>query len=62
MIEELKLITELFSTATDNALYAFLGYGIFNLIKLGMISFPIYKGFVFLVDRMFAKQENESEK
>lgn len=55
MIEELKLITELFKNATDNALYAFMGYGIFNLLKLTIITLPIYKGFMFLIDRMFKK-------
>ena len=53
MIEELKLITELFKNATDNALYAFLGYGLYNLAKISIITFPIYRGFVFTVDRMF---------
>ena len=61
MIEELRLITELFKSATDNALYAFLAYGVFNLLKLSIITFPVYKGFTFLVDRMFVKQENSNE-
>lgn len=61
MIEELKLITELFKSASDNALYAFLGYGIYNLIKTSIIVFPIYKGFTFLIDRMFVKEAKKEE-
>ena len=59
MIEELKLITELFKTATDNALYAFIGYGIFNLLKIAMYVVPGYKAFIFLVDRMFVGKNED---
>lgn len=59
MIEELKLITELFKSASDNALYALLGYGLYNLIKISIITFPLYKGFTFLVDRMFVKEKED---
>lgn len=62
MIEELKLIVELFQSATDKALYAFLAYGMFNLLKQAMIVFPIVHAIKFFISRAFVGGNNETKK
>ena len=60
MIEELKLITEIFKNTTDAALYAYLAYLGYGLAKLGLVVIPSYKAITFTVGRIFVS-ENSNE-
>lgn len=56
MVEELKIIAEIFSNATNSALIAYSLYLLTPLIKTAMIVIPVYKGFTFLISRMFVNE------
>lgn len=53
MIEELKLIAEIFNQASDTALYAFLAFGFFQLAKSALFLFPILAFLKFAVTKAF---------
>ena len=61
MIEELKIIAEIFKNATDGALYAYLAFIAYQLAKTAMIVFPILSGVKFIVSRIFV-DENSKDK
>lgn len=61
MVEELKIIMEIFKGASETALHAFIAYGAYKLVYLSVIVVPIYKFATFFVDRAFVKEgKNES--
>lgn len=61
MIDELKLLVELFQGATQTALYAFLAYGAYKLASLALIVLPIYKAVIFLISAMFPSMSEVSD-
>ncbi len=64
MIEELKVIAEIFKNATDGALYAYLAFIGYQLAKTSLIVFPILNGVKFLADKIFVderKNENKTD-
>lgn len=52
MVEELKLIAEIFKNATDGALWAYLGYLTYELVKLSILVFPIVSGVKYIIDKV----------
>ena len=59
MIEELKIIAEIFKNATDGALYAYIGYLFYGLLKISLIVFPISSVIKFIVSKSFIVEEND---
>ena len=57
MTEELKIIAEVFSNATDGALYAYLGYLGFTLAKVGIIVIPICSTVKFITNKVFISED-----
>jgi hypothetical protein len=57
MVEELKLITDLFSNATENALYAYITYILYQLLKTSLIVFPLVNVTKFVFKHIFVKEE-----
>ena len=61
MIEELKIISEIFKNATDNALWAYLVFIVYSLGKTALIVFPVLSGVKFITSKVFV-DENSKEK
>lgn len=62
MIEELKIIAEIFKNATDEALYAYLAFILYQLAKTAIIVFPILAAVKFTVGRIFVDASSENKK
>lgn len=60
MIEELKIIAEIFKNATDGALYAYLAFILYQLAKTSLIVFPILNGVKFIVSKIVVDDKNEN--
>lgn len=58
MVEEMKIIAEIFSNATQNALYAYILYLGYSLGKIALIVLPIVNCVKFITNRIF---KNDSE-
>lgn len=58
MSEELKLIVELFSKATDGALYAYVGYLGYSLAKTALIVLPCVSAVKFIVNKVFVSENS----
>ena len=61
MIEELKVIAEIFKTTTDSALYAYLAFIGYQLAKTSLIVFPILNGVKFLASKIFIGDSSEDK-
>ena len=61
MIEELKIIAEIFKSATDGALYAYLAFLAYQLIKVALIVFPILSGVKFIFNKIFVEDNSNGE-
>lgn len=61
MIEELKIISEMFQGLTDGALYAAIGFMVYKLFYLALIVFPCVSAFKFLIQRMFVNERVEDK-
>ena len=59
MIEELKIIAEIFKSATDGALYAYLGFLGFQLAKTAIIVFPIVSTIKFIFKKAFIHEDSK---
>lgn len=59
MVEELKLIAEIFKNATDGALYAYLGYLSYSLLKVAIVVFPILSGVKFIVNKVVVDETSQ---
>jgi len=56
MIEELKVIAEIFKTTTDTALYAYISFIMYKLAHTSLIVFPTFFGVKFLISRIFVDE------
>jgi len=61
MIEELKMIAEIFKTATDSALYAYVSFMIFKIISTAIVVFPILSTIKYLINKVFIGGSNEDK-
>lgn len=57
MIEALQMIVNLFSNATTTALYAYIGFCVFTLVKYALFIFPITATIKYIVDKMFVSNK-----
>jgi hypothetical protein len=60
MIEELKLISEIFKTATENALWAYLAFIFYKLAYLSLIVFPILSAVKFIANKVFIDENSKN--
>lgn len=60
MIEELKIIAEIFKNATDGALYAYLAFIVYQLIKTSIWIFPIVGLVKYIVNRLVVDENKKN--
>ena len=61
MIEELKVIAEIFKNATDGALYAYLAFIVFQLAKVCLYVFPITSLIKFIVGKVVVDETSKTK-
>lgn len=60
MIEELKLISEIFKTATENALWAYVVFVFYKLAYLSLVVFPIASVIKYIVNKVFIDETSKN--
>lgn len=57
MVDELKIIAEIFRNATDGALYAYIAYIVYQLAKVSIIVFPVIGAVKLFINKVFISED-----